>query len=929
MARIFVSHSSLDNDPAARMKAWLASQGFENAFLDKDKSTGIPPGADWEKTLYRELEQSQAVVIIQTPNWLDSKWCFAEFTQARALGKAIFPVIETPTGDRLISPDIQALDLTGDREGGLARLVRELKRIALDAQGGFAWDASRPPFPGLLAFQEEDAAIYFGRDDDIRRLIERLEARRAQGGARLIALLGSSGSGKSSLLRAGVIPRLKRAGRNWIVAPPMRPRIHPVDELARALTVARGSGADWRKLKDDLVGPAPARALDDFASDLRVKAGASEAQILIPIDQAEELFGVADPDEARRFLAILSQALSEDLPFQAVMALRSDYLGQLQSATSLTARFEEFSLGPMPLARIPEIIQGPARVAGLSVEEAFVQQAASDAETEDALPLLAFALRELLDKSPSKSLTLQGYRALGDEKAGVSPLENAVRQAAEAVLAEANPADDERAALREAFVPAMVRVNDQGEYARRPAHWDDLPAKSHPLLERLAKARLLIVRQDGDARVVEVAHEALLRKWPLLRSWLDAARDFLINKQQFEQDLLDWERAAETDKADALLNGLWLNRGREWLTEHPAQLTARERAFIQASIEHDEAEKRRREKTRRNITRASIAAALVLAVVAGLAVWNYRNARQALKDARTAHTQTATELMRYSWIDLDAKQDESDRLTHVAQNLKLDSKRLLPDVICANDNCTKTKVQQPGDYDCKTYLPFGFRYLYCVIRPTISIGKIQNISGLKIFLPGGPHDEQELNLKDPVRFGHYDPRFLDWVEGNLIPDRSDKWFQGVTQRVYEKSVGPTARALYRSHQILFSDPEQLADFQAKYQVAKRDYQDKFRRHLTNENMFEVNPVPFESIKQQYQKDIESGKLNAGFELGEDFRWLADYLSFYDSQGLDNWYLDNTAGGFWVRRSLDGTEPQIFRILQKVLSTFEPNVLTSP
>ena len=153
------------------------------------------------------------------------------------------------------------------------------------------------------------------------------------------------------------------------------------------------------------------------------------------------------------------------------------------------------------------------------------------------------------------------------------------------------------------------------------------------------------MRQDGDARVVEVAHEALLRKWPLLRSWLDAAREFLIGKQQLEQDLLDWDEAAGADKADALLTGLKLNRGREWLTEHPAQLTARERAFIQASIEHDEAEKRRREKTRRNITRASIAAALVLAVVAGLAVWNYRNARQALKDARTAHTQTATELM--------------------------------------------------------------------------------------------------------------------------------------------------------------------------------------------------------------------------------------------------------------------------------------------
>src|SRR6516162_799978 len=286
MARIFISHSSADDDQAAQMKVWLAGAGFETAFLEKDKATGIPPGADWERTLYRKVEQSQAVIIIQTPNWLASKWCFAEFTQARALGKAIFLVIETPSGDAQISPDIQTLNLLSDREGGLERLSRELVRIALDAQGGFQWDASRPPFPGLLSFQEEDAAIYFGRDDDIRRLIERCEARRAQGGAKLVVLLGSSGSGKSSLLRAGVIPRLKRTRPNWIVVPTMRPRLRPVDELATALATARDPPVDWAKVRDDLIGSDPVRALDGFSRSLRGEARANEARILIPIDQA-------------------------------------------------------------------------------------------------------------------------------------------------------------------------------------------------------------------------------------------------------------------------------------------------------------------------------------------------------------------------------------------------------------------------------------------------------------------------------------------------------------------------------------------------------------------------------------------------------------------------------------------------------------------
>jgi energy-coupling factor transporter ATP-binding protein EcfA2 len=114
------------------------------------------------------------------------------------------PGHRNPTGETLIARDIQALELFRDREGGLERLAGQLTRIALDAQGGFLWDATRSPLPGLAAFTEDDAAVYFGRDDEIRRLIERLNARRAQGGAQFIALLGSSGSGKSSLLRAKV-----------------------------------------------------------------------------------------------------------------------------------------------------------------------------------------------------------------------------------------------------------------------------------------------------------------------------------------------------------------------------------------------------------------------------------------------------------------------------------------------------------------------------------------------------------------------------------------------------------------------------------------------------------------------------------------------------------------------------------------------------
>jgi WD40 repeat protein len=627
VSHIFISHSSRDGEQSARLLVWLRENGFDRTFLDFDKHAGLAPGSDWERTLYREMAAAEAVILILTTNWFDSKWCFAEFTQARALGKAIFPLIEAPTGETFVSPDIQTLDLVKDREGGLERLARQLTEIVLGARGGFDWDSTRPPYPGLLAFDEADAAIYFGRDDDIRRLIERLNARRAQGGAKLIAVLGASGSGKSSLLRAGVLPRLKRDKRNWIVLPPFRPQIHPLEELAQAVAVALGSATDWRHWRDAFAAEDPSRSLSDLARDLRAKHGSNEAQILITIDQSEELFGAAEKSEAETFLRVINALQDERLPFLVILTLRSDYLGQLQQAPALTAEFEEFSLKPMPLARVRDVIEGPARVASLTIDDALVMAAMHDAATDDALPLLAFALRELFDRFGQKRhLTLEAYRALGDDAAHLSPLENAVRRKADEVLAAAKPSAEDLQALKEAFVPAMVRVNPEGEYVRRPARFDALPANARPLIERLARARLLIIQKDGDVTIVEVAHEALLRKWPLLRGWLDEEREFLIGKDQLEQDMRDWESAPQQQKTDALLSGLKLTRARTWLIAKPLQLTAAERKFVEASVEHYEADAARRARVRHRIQQFSVIAAVALAIGMAASIWAWRSA---------------------------------------------------------------------------------------------------------------------------------------------------------------------------------------------------------------------------------------------------------------------------------------------------------------
>ena len=218
MPAIFISHSSMDRDVSGDIKAVLARLGFEHVFLDFDKETGLGIGENWEKRLYEELSRCHAVVLVLTPAWLASKWCFAELTQARALGKVILPVLCEPLGGQFVLPDIQAVDLVDWNAGGLERLEQRLRAISDELARGFMLDPTRPPYPGINAFEKEDAAIYFGRDEESRAVLERLDARRTQGGARFVVIIGASGSGKSSLLKASVLPLLARRRAQWVIA---------------------------------------------------------------------------------------------------------------------------------------------------------------------------------------------------------------------------------------------------------------------------------------------------------------------------------------------------------------------------------------------------------------------------------------------------------------------------------------------------------------------------------------------------------------------------------------------------------------------------------------------------------------------------------------------------------------------------------------
>lgn len=659
MARIFISHSSQDNEAATRLFEWLNAEGFDKVFLDFDKERGIKPGAHWETTLYREVKRAQAVIVIQTRNWAASTWCQVEYSHARALGKAIFPVVEQPVDEQPIGGDLQAINLLTDRRAGLERLGQALRDIALESSAGFDMPKGVSPFPGMSAFDERLAAVFFGRDEEISRLIETLRLRHTADGAPLVAILGASGSGKSSLLNAGLIPRLRRDTRNWIVLPPFRPEFDPVGRLIDALMI--GTVRPGTTLSDnqqdqilarrdaweaELAGSDREKCLREIARTIRQAHGALDARILLPIDQAEELFTIADETQAEQFFTLLSEILSTRLPFVAAATIRSDYLGHLQLAEGLGVPFDPFLLEPMPLERIAALVRGPARLAGLTVEDGFVAALREDAKTSDALPLIAYTLQRLYERyGATGTFTLEHYESLGNAAAGLNPLENAVRVAVQEALPTSGVGAVDEKVVRDAFVPALVRVNEDGDFVRRPARLGDLPLAARPYIDRLVAARLLVKhggsvdrgtiaarldRRGEDARptdedaVIEVAHEALFRVWPQLVGWLEEESEFLIGKSRLEQALVDWQGLDRADRDKGLLSDIMLDRAKTWAVAHPTRFTEAERAFIAESTHSATRRERRQRNLQRTLTFGAIIAALIFAAV-GVVALSERN----------------------------------------------------------------------------------------------------------------------------------------------------------------------------------------------------------------------------------------------------------------------------------------------------------------
>jgi formylglycine-generating enzyme required for sulfatase activity len=594
VSRIFLSHSSINNAQAVALYDWLQREGWKDeVFLDLDPIRGIAAGERWERALNEAANRCEAVLFLVSKAWIASEWCRRELNLAHRLNKRMFGVLiedlavtEVPKD---LTGDWQLVQLASGRDHvmlhsvvpitqeevhvtlsseGLTRLKHGLEQAGLDPKY-FAWppanDANRPPYRGLKPLEADDAGIFFGRDGPVIEALDKLRGLREATPPRLLVILGASGAGKSSFLRAGLLPRLKRDDRNFLPLRIIRPErgalygesglLYALEEAAQAAKISapradiraaiEGGAEKLRPLLKALVDKAT-----PSAHDIKLK----RPTLVLSIDQGEELFLTEGGDEARALLALLRDLARKDSPALIVLfTIRSDAYEPLQLANELQGvRQDTFSLPPMPRGSYSEVIRGPVRrlegtARALKIDDTLADALLADIEeggAKDALPLLAFTLERLfLEYGGRGLLTIADYEALGRIKGSI---EAAVERAfKEADKDSAIPKDRNArlALLRRGLIPWLAGIDpDTSSPRRRVARQSEIPEEARPLIDQLVEQRLLATdrsRETGE-QTIEPVHEALLRQWGLLQGWLAEDAGLLALLEGVKRAARDW-----------------------------------------------------------------------------------------------------------------------------------------------------------------------------------------------------------------------------------------------------------------------------------------------------------------------------------------------------------------------------------------------------
>ncbi|WP_086667199.1 hypothetical protein [Lentzea kentuckyensis] len=464
-------------------------------------------------------------------------------------------------------------------------------------------DSVQAPYAGLAALKEGDADRFHGRERLVGELLERLARNR------VVVVFGASGSGKSSLLRAGLVPRLDGP------AVVFTPGAHPVEECALQLTRVIG-------------GPAVVLEDDPRALHRLVRQAAPDGRdLVLVVDQFEELFTLCqDEDERRRFVdALLAAATTEKSGCRVVLGVRADFYAHCTAFAGLVDAMRDghLTVGPMSVDELRRAIVQPAVRSGYVVETALVAELVAHAcGRVGVLPMLSHALLETWRRRRGTTLTSTGFHSTGG-------VEGALAQTAETVFDGLSA--DQRVVARDLLL-RLVAPGDGTEDTKRRAYRAELGEDQDTalVLDRLVEARLVTVDRDR----VELSHEALIRSWPRLRNWIEEGREELRLHLELTAASTAWE-SLHRDPG-ALYRGVRLARARQWSDSGRAALTAAEREYLDLSIAAETAEQ---QLARRRTVRLRQAVGLLTALVvlaAGTTVYAVQTGREATRERNAA-----------------------------------------------------------------------------------------------------------------------------------------------------------------------------------------------------------------------------------------------------------------------------------------------------
>jgi tetratricopeptide (TPR) repeat protein len=653
---VFLSHNSSDKPVVEKIAVRLKQCGLE-PWLDK---WNLTPGGDWQDELAAGIHAASACAVFIGPhgigNWEELEYRLATDRLAKDRTFRAFivllPGLPDPFDFSSLPPFLTTrtwVDLRKGIEGSRALqvLINAIKGVPIGPDQVIAPIDNTCPYRGLEVFDEAHAEYFFGRDADVQRLVERLKT------ARFLAVVGPSGSGKSSLVRAGLIPAIRRGELLTSIRWPIHlftPGAAPLAALAAQVVALRPDIA-MQKTVDVL--DTDQRTLNLAASLAMAQRPAAE-RIVWVIDQFEELFTLCDNENDRRqFVAnLVYAAMVPGGRSVVVLTLRADFYQKCASYPELAAAMaaRQALIGPMGADGLRQAIEQPAHRVGLEFEPGLVETILDDVvDRPGRLPLLEHALLELWQRRRGTMLTLEAYRETGG-------VEGAIAKRADNVF-DNLPRGQQSVALR--GLTRLVRVaavDEDGNDTRQRVRLSELSEPARDAAVALTQARLLVMghdcnfqpvtegqadqvvgdgvqcggdpvdaihptsqfrpaagpqNSDGDLITVEVAHEALIRTWPRFRNCLNEDRTFLLWRQRLRHRIDDWRRLNRSP--DILLSGELLVEAKRWMSARREDLNKEEELFLRTS--------ERRVARSKNLIIAALSMAL-LAVLA-VATWVY------------------------------------------------------------------------------------------------------------------------------------------------------------------------------------------------------------------------------------------------------------------------------------------------------------------